>query len=134
VLPPEVGIVRDVVAIGHATSLVSADLRRGEVWNAWRPRKEAYCRGKVKNRARAYAWLPFGIMPRARRFHSASVTLTWRTRCSMWEGESLALLGMDGLLELKSIQILHQPVYHVGTLSLDQPLLTALLTALNNRS
>ena len=88
----------------------------------------------MKDRARAYAWLPFGIMPRARRFRSASVTLTWRTRCSMWEGESLAPLRMDGRLEPKSIQILDQPVYHVGTLSLDQPLLTALLTALNSRS
>ena len=50
------------------------------------------------------------------------------------EGKNLTQLRMDGQFEPKSIQILYQHVYPVGTLSLVQPLLTALLTALINLS
>ena len=50
------------------------------------------------------------------------------------EGKSLTPLRVDERFEPKSIQILHAPPYHAGASSLDPPLLTAFLTAPNNRS
>ena len=61
------------------------------------------------------------------------VWLAWPSRAYPLldvEGKSVTPLWMEARFEPKSMQILHQLVYHGGTLSLDQPL----LTALNKRS